>query len=567
MDFVKVCWILFLPVIAASTSYPKIINGTAASIDYTRHQVSIRLKANEIIFGTGHICGGSLIKPTVVLSAAHCFFDDMTGKFQSARYYFVVMGTLDRFEKNENTISLDITHIVHGDFVRSTYTNDIAIVFLDGTVPASNPAINVIPLNREVIPAGTICQVTGWGKTETGLLSEILLTIDVPILDRKTCSTNYGESTIKDGMICAGYMDGEKDASNGDSGGPLVSNNKLIGIVSFGINNSSLTGYPGVYTDVRYYVNWIDDTIKRSSASSKSLSYFIVLLVFLSYLNFPLFKQTAYDSIIKPKIINGTAANETENKYQVSIHLKERDFYFGSGHVCGGSLIKPSIVITAAHCIYNEPQKVMRTANEFLVSMGSVDRFDRINSTTFEVLELYYKETFNTTTYVDDIAIFILNGQVSEKFKNIKPIDINWDNVTDDTMCQVSGWGITGEGITSDILMIVNVPIINQTICEKNYQGSVKEGMICAGYMNGTADACDGDSGGPLVCNNKLTAIVSFGVGCAVKDFPGVYTDLKYHYKWIQNVTDSFENLKSSALNIKVSHFGLLFVILVLFIT
>ncbi|XP_055910517.1 uncharacterized protein LOC129944880 [Eupeodes corollae] len=544
MENVKVYWILLLPliIVGVSSEIPRIINGTAAFIDNTRHQVSIRVKNNEIIFGTGHICGGSLIAPTVVLSAAHCFYNSDTQKFQSARFYFAVMGTLDRFERNEHTISLDITHIVYNDFDRPTYSNDIAIVFLDGTVPSSNPAISVIPMNRNVIPANSLCQVTGWGKTETGLLSEILMTVDVPIIDKKTCSINYGESTIKEGMICAGYMSGEKDASYGDSGGPLVSNGKLVGIVSFGISDASLTGYPGVYTDVQYYVNWIEDTIKRNSANFKSLNSAVCLLglliVSISYhydcmplgriswccdlkvvkmflrLIFPTLVLSALkineiDALEKnvgilPKIINGTTAKAEEIRYQVSIHLKDREWYFGSGHICGGSLIKPSIVLTAAHCIYNTDLNVSRSADEFIVSMGSIDRFDRINNWAFEVLEVSYKKTFNMTTFVDDIALMFLNGFVPENnHKQIKPIEINWNIIPEGTICQVSGWGVTEDGDMSDLLMTLNVPIVNQTICAEKYEGYVLEGMLCAGYMNGSADSCDGDSGGPL-CLDKL---------------------------------------------------------------
>lgn len=56
-------------------SEPRIINGVPAASDATKHQVSIRLKSQEVIFGLGHICGGSLIGLNKVLTAAHCLYE------------------------------------------------------------------------------------------------------------------------------------------------------------------------------------------------------------------------------------------------------------------------------------------------------------------------------------------------------------------------------------------------------------------------------------------------------------------------------------------------------------
>lgn len=94
--------------------------------------------------------------------------------------------------------------------------------------------------------------------------------------------------------------------------------------------------------------------------------------------------------------------------------------------------------------------------------------------------------------------------------------------------------------------MMVEVPIVNKTVCSMNYGSeTLLDGMLCAGYMSGESDACTGDSGGPLVCGGKLVGIVSFGLGCAMPGYPGVYTNVAYYYDWISNQTGlTYKNYK-----------------------
>lgn len=106
----------------------------------------------------------------------------------------------------------------------------------------------------------------------------------VLIVSNADCSASYG--TIPSSMLCAGDMtEGGVDACQGDSGGPLVCNSMLTGIVSWG-NKCGLAGYPGVYTNVSQYSDWITQTsIKlnqmRSGAPTVSVSILLSFLVAL----------------------------------------------------------------------------------------------------------------------------------------------------------------------------------------------------------------------------------------------------------------------------------------------
>ncbi|KAM7347487.1 transmembrane protease serine 9-like [Cochliomyia hominivorax] len=244
---------------------PRIINGTDAFLNATRHQVSIRRRLNDgYFFGTGHICGGTLISNNVVLSAAHCFVDqdvmpEPDGTFLPDEDFIVVMGNLDRFEYNNNTLVFDILKVVKRVeiFNVTSYDEDIVLVMLNGSVPANHPTIRPIILNDGPLANGTICQATGWGKTEEGYSPDFLKTVDLPLIPADDCrsKTDY-DSLIHPGMMCAGYLEGERDACQGDSGGPLVCLGRQAGIISWG-TGCAQPKKPGVYTDVAYFKEWI----------------------------------------------------------------------------------------------------------------------------------------------------------------------------------------------------------------------------------------------------------------------------------------------------------------------
>lgn len=93
-----------------------------------------------------------------------------------------------------------------------------------------------------------------------GKLSPDLQRVDVPIVGRAACQVSYGEESITDNMICAGFAEGGKDSCSSDSGGPIVENGILIGVVSFG-RGCAEAGFPGVYTRLGNFVDWINENL------------------------------------------------------------------------------------------------------------------------------------------------------------------------------------------------------------------------------------------------------------------------------------------------------------------
>jgi len=86
------------------------------------------------------------------------------------------------------------------------------------------------------------------------------------------------------------------------------------------------------------------------------------------------------------------------------------------------------------------------------------------------------------------------------------------------------------EGADRELLRAVEVEIIGREACEKMYAGKdiVTLRMVCAGVAEGGKDSCQGDSGGALYIkkSGKQIGIVSWGEGCAQKEYPGVYSNI-----------------------------------------
>ncbi|XP_071388879.1 trypsin-like [Centroberyx affinis] len=109
---------------------------------------------------------------------------------------------------------------------------------------------------------GMACSVSGWGNTAMGdevNMPTRLQCLDVPIVDEVDCENAY-PGMITRRMVCAGYMDGGRDACNGDSGGPLVCSGEVQGLVSWG-QGCAVPNHPVVYVKVCEFLFWIEDTM------------------------------------------------------------------------------------------------------------------------------------------------------------------------------------------------------------------------------------------------------------------------------------------------------------------
>jgi len=238
----------------------------------------------------------------------------------------------------------------------------------------------------------------------------------------------------------------------------------------------------------------------------------------------------SYAKPITPQIVGGTVATPGAWPWQVRISRSG-----ATGIYCGGSLIATQWVLTAAHCAQS-------SIGGYTIVLGDHSRTTTEGTEqTRTVSQIIVHPSYSSSTYNNDLALFRLSSPVTLNSRvQLVTLERNNSALAAGVSTTVTGWGTTSSGgSTSTTLRQVTVPIVSNTTCNSSssYGGDVTSNMLCAGSSG--KDSCQGDSGGPLVIasTNRQAGIVSWGIGCALAQYPGVYTRVPNYISWIQGYT------------------------------
>lgn len=236
-----------------------------------------------------------------------------------------------------------------------------------------------------------------------------------------------------------------------------------------------------------------------------------------------------------------------------------QDFGAGFFQFCGGTFIAEDVVLTAAHCSV-DIAGVLEAENELLLgpsepgalrvarrptSIAALDEAELL-----EVESVYVHPGFDWFTLDNDIAVWKLATRSRGRVLDLASAALTNQLELDESHVVALGYGVTNTATqqTSDVLMGVRVPVVNAAECSADYyeafggtsqplppEAIVTPNMFCAGRTG--KDSCQGDSGGPLTSGTgadiRLVGVTSWGVGCGLRQLPGVYTRVANYRTWV----------------------------------
>ncbi|XP_029163880.1 serine proteinase stubble isoform X2 [Nylanderia fulva] len=245
------------------------------------------------------------------------------------------------------------------------------------------------------------------------------------------------------------------------------------------------------------------------------------------------------------RIVGGKDAPFGRWPWQVSVR-RTSFFGFSSTHRCGGAVLNENWIATAGHCVDD------LLTSQIRIRVGEYDFSsvqERLPYVERGVAKKVVHPKYNFFTYEYDLALVRLESSLTFA-AHISPICLP---ATDDLLigenATVTGWGRLSEGGTlPSVLQEVSVPIVSNDRCKSMFLRAgrhefIPDIFLCAGYETGGQDSCQGDSGGPLQVRGKdgryfLAGIISWGIGCAEANLPGVCTRISKFVPWIlKNVT------------------------------
>ena len=235
-------------------------------------------------------------------------------------------------------------------------------------------------------------------------------------------------------------------------------------------------------------------------------------------------------------VIGGSPASIADNPWEVMLVID-------GGTLCSGSLVSPSVVVTAAHCFTS-----MRDVSRIEAFAGITAMSERSADTRLRLASVTVHPDFDPSTFVNDIAVLTLATPITPSSTvGVIALPYGLDAATwpaAGTPARIAGWGITSPtgGKAADSLQSATVQLLANPGAPCGQYGTAQPAnILCAGVPSGGIDTCQGDSGSGLVVDVNgrpvLAGVTSTGAECAQVDFPGVYTSIAAKLGWLAQFT------------------------------
>ncbi|XP_041832992.1 ovochymase-1 isoform X2 [Melanotaenia boesemani] len=499
----------------------RIIGGQEAWAHSWPWQVSLQLSSTSA-------CGGAIISPLWVVSAAHCFT-----RYKEESLWTVVAGKhdLDKLEEPEQQM-VDVARIIcHNEYNTRTKEGDVALLKLKRPL-VFNQFVRPIDIWMSPLPEHLHCTTTGWGSTqENGPRVHRLQEVNVSILSSEVCNEYY-KGRITQSMFCAGKDEGGVDACQGDSGGPLScftgTRHELAGLVSWGIG-CGRARKPGVYSKVQQHINWISEIMNEKKVDENELREVQCGKPQTSTCDrAPGLAGLSVDQDGKVFVENVTETCPSLWPWMVSLQDDKR-------HYCSGVLIHQRWVLTARHCRVRPKEDV--------VILG-------VHDLKFMSAQTILVDEVLSPGHDPDLTLVRLS--VPAKFgQTVSPICVpEEDEELDNSWtCVTAGWGktktheektATGEKLDPDRLHHATLTLVNDSDCRENWDDLVSDDHVCSHPAGSTS--CMGDAGAPLFCQKHdayfLFGVVTWGSWRCRPDKMAIFTRVPEFHSWITDVTD-----------------------------
>jgi secreted trypsin-like serine protease len=232
------------------------------------------------------------------------------------------------------------------------------------------------------------------------------------------------------------------------------------------------------------------------------------------------------------RIVGGNEAAIGEHRYVSRLIACDKEDSSDCFWICGGNLIAPNAILTAAHCILHDWPIMWAVIGSHYSTPENDAAADGVK---VKVIRAIRHPRYNDTSLTHDGALLILDNNIT----TIEPVQVSFDPVWPNTMTWARGWGSTSYGgAVSNVLLEVQLKTWSRGNARKAFAQLPPSEQtpdlvmdytkLGAGGEKGK-DSCQGDSGGPLTIEAsgsaaKLVGLTSTGYGCGVEGLPGIYT-------------------------------------------